>query len=100
MQGFGLTAISNIAVTYVIDTYVAYAAEALTVVFVLKSVIGAVAVLFGDNWIRVTGQKQAFGQMIGVQYFLCLWLIAFLLWGKKIRAFTVRCGPVGRTGRS
>ncbi|PVH70070.1 polyamine transporter [Cadophora sp. DSE1049] len=98
MQGFGLTAISNIAVTYVVDTYVEHAAEAFTVVFVLRGVIGAVVVLYGDNWVRIAGEKQAFGQMVGVQYFLCLCVVVFLLWGKNIRAFTVRYGPVRRAG--
>jgi len=100
MQAFGLTTFSNIVVTYIVDTYLTHAAEALTVVFVLKGVIGAVVMLYGDDWIRVAGQKQAFGQMAGLQYFLCLWVVVFVLWGKKIRAFTVRYGPVRRTGHS
>ncbi|KAH9209750.1 major facilitator superfamily domain-containing protein, partial [Leptodontidium sp. 2 PMI_412] len=100
MQGFGLTAISNIVVTYVVDTYVEHAAEALTAVFVLRGVVGAVVVLYGDNWLRTAGEKQGFGQMVGVQYFLCLWAIAFLLWGKKIRAFTAWYGPMNRMEHS
>ncbi|KAH7314298.1 polyamine transporter [Rhexocercosporidium sp. MPI-PUGE-AT-0058] len=98
MQGFGLTAVSNIVITYVIDTYVDQAAEALTVLFVLKGAIGALVVLYGDDWIRISGEKQAFGQIVGTQYFLCIWVIVFLLWGKKIRAFTVRYGSVRRAG--
>ncbi|KAH7391600.1 polyamine transporter [Cadophora sp. MPI-SDFR-AT-0126] len=96
MQGFGLTAISNIVVTYLVDTYVEHAAEVLTVVFVFRGVIGAVVVLFGDNWITTAGEKQVFGEMAAVQYFLCVWAIVFVFWGKSIRALTVRYGPVRR----
>lgn len=96
MQSFGLTAISNIVVTHVIDTYLRLSGEAMVPVFVFKGVIGAVVVLYGDNWLRISGEKQAFGQMVGVQYFLCVWVIAFLVWGKRLRALTVRYGPVPR----
>ncbi|KAL2061559.1 hypothetical protein VTL71DRAFT_6936 [Oculimacula yallundae] len=94
MQGFGLTATSNIIVTYIVDTYVDHAAEALGVVFAFRGAVNAVAVLYGDKWIMYAGEKQAFGQMVGVQGFICMWVIIFLLCGKKVRAFTVRYGPV------
>jgi len=98
MQGFGVTAISNIVVTYVVDSYLPLAAEAMVIVFVLKGIIGAVLILYTMNWVEVAGEKQAFGQMVGVQYFACLFVIVFFLFGKRIRALTVRYGPMEWSG--
>jgi MFS family permease len=98
MQGFGVTAISNIVVTYLVDSYLPLAAEAMVILFVLKGVIGAVLILYTINWVEVAGEKQAFGQMVGVQYFFCLFVIIFLLFGKRIRVLTVRYGPMEWSG--
>jgi hypothetical protein len=98
MQAFGLTAISNIVVTYVVDSYLPFAAEAMAVIFVIKGIIGAVLILYTINWVEVAGVKPTFGQMVGVQYFFCLFVIIFLVFGKRIRAFTVRYGPMEWSG--
>ena len=98
MQAFGMTAISNIVVTFVIDSYLPFASETMTVIFVIRGIIGAVLILYTINWVEVAGVKQAFGQMVGVQYFICLFAIAFLVFGKRIRAFTVRYGPMEWSG--
>jgi MFS family permease len=94
MQGFGLTAISNVVVTYAVDSYLPLAGEALVVVFVLRGITGTVLALYSFNWIGASGEKNAFGQMVGIQYFVCLFAIVFLVWGKKIRAKTARFGPM------
>lgn len=98
MQAFGVTAISNIVVTYVVDSYLPFAAEAMAVIFLIKGIIGAVLILYTINWVEVAGVKQSFGQMVGVQYFFCLFVIVFFVYGKQIRAFTVRYGPMEWSG--
>jgi hypothetical protein len=72
MQGFGLTAVSNILVTYIVDSYLPIAAEAMVVIFVLRGIIGAVLVLRSLDWIEAVGQKKAFGQIVGIQYFVLM----------------------------
>jgi hypothetical protein len=41
----------------------------------------------------VVGEKDAFGQMMGIQYFVLMWVVVFLVLGKRIRAITARYGP-------
>jgi MFS family permease len=94
MQGFGVTAISNIVVTYVVDSYLPLAAEAMILIFLIKGIIGAVLVLYTIDWVEAAGVKQSFGQMVGVQYFICLFVIVFLVFGKRIRVLTVGYGPM------
>ena len=98
MQGFGLTAVSNVVVTYAVDSYLPLAGEALVVVFVLRGIIGTVLALYSFNWIAASGEKNAFGQMVGIQYFMCVWAIVFLVWGKRIRAKTTHYGPMAWGG--
>jgi hypothetical protein len=98
MEGFGVAAISNIVVTYVVDSYLPLAAEAMVIIFLIKGIIGAVLILYTINWVEVAGMKQSFGQMVRVQYFFCLVVIIFFVFGKRIRALTVRYGPIQWSG--
>jgi uncharacterized membrane protein len=98
MQGFGLTAVSNILVTYTVDSYLPMAGEAMVVIFALRGIIGAVLVLWSLDWIEAVGEKEAFGQMVGIQYFVLTWVVVFLLCGKRIRAMTARYGPTAWDG--
>jgi len=94
MQGFGLTAVSNVVVTYAVDSYLPLAGEALVFVFVLRGIIGCFLALWAYDWILATGMQNAFGQMVAIQYFVILFGIAFMVWGKKIRAMTRNYGPM------
>jgi len=99
MQGFGLTAVSNVVVTYAVDSYLPLAGEALVVVFVIRGITGTVLALYSVDWIEAAGERQAFGQMVGIQYFVLITgAVAFLLWGKKIRMMTARYGPMAWEG--
>jgi uncharacterized membrane protein YqjE len=46
MQGFGLTAVSNLLVIYIVDSYLPIAGEAMVVIFVVTRIIGAVLALW------------------------------------------------------
>ncbi|KAI9832999.1 MAG: hypothetical protein M1819_003831 [Sarea resinae] len=83
MQGFGLTAVSNIAVTYASDSYERLAAEALVTVFVLRGTIGAILALFIVNWQEATGLQNTFGEMVAIQYFVLLMAIPLYFFGRR-----------------
>lgn len=55
MFAFGFTAISNITITYVVDSYQALAGEALVTVFVIRNVIALVCSLYANKWIAQEG---------------------------------------------
>ena len=96
MQGFGLTAVSNVLVTYVVDSYILLAGEVLVVVFVVRGISGCLLSFYAFNWITAAGTANAFGQMVAVQYFLLLFVIVFAIWGKRIRIMTAQYGPLRR----
>jgi hypothetical protein len=40
--------------------------------------------------------KQAFGQMVGIDYFLLIFAIGFYFKGKQVRRWTASYGPLKR----
>lgn len=94
MQGFGLTAASNILVTYAVDSYLPLAGEALVVIFVFRGISGCALSIFAPNWIEAAGTANAFGQMVAVQYSLLIFVVVFAFYGKWIRVMTARYGPL------
>ncbi|KAH8817481.1 major facilitator superfamily domain-containing protein [Xylogone sp. PMI_703] len=94
MQGFGLSVISNILVTYVVDSYHSLAGEAVVFFFVIRSVIACMLSLFAFDWIEAAGVANAFGQMVAIEYFLLLFAIGFYFKGKEIRRWTATYGPL------
>jgi hypothetical protein len=72
------------------------AGEALVTVFVVKGIIGYMLDLFALMCITATGPKNAFDQMVAIQYFMLLFVILFLHFRKKIRAATTRFGPMAK----
>jgi len=94
MLGFGLTAASNVVVTYAVDAYRPISGEVLVIVFVVRNVMACVLSLYIADWIRVEGVKNAFGEMVGIQYAILSLSIVLYFWGKKIRAFTGTFGPM------
>ncbi|KAJ5814625.1 hypothetical protein N7474_006402 [Penicillium riverlandense] len=94
MQGFGLTAVSNVVVTYAVDSYHQVAGEALVVVFVIRNTIATLLALYTVNWQEATGIENAFGQMVAMQYFFLLFAIPMFYYGKRIRDWTASYGPL------
>ena len=97
MQGFGLTAASNVLVTYAIDTYLDLAGEVLVVIFMIRGVSGCLLSLYAYDWILATGMRNAFGQMVGIQVFFMLFAIVFFFFGETIRKATSGYGPCKKT---
>jgi hypothetical protein len=79
MQGFGVTAVSNLLVIYIVHSYLPTAGEAMVVIFVVTGIIGAVLALWSLDWIEAVGEKEAFGQMVGIRHFGLMWVIVFLV---------------------
>ena len=49
----------------------------MVVIFVLRGFIGAVLVLWSLDWIEAVGEKEVFGQMVGIQYSALMWVLCF-----------------------
>jgi hypothetical protein len=93
MQGFGLTAVSNVLVTYTVDSYPLLSGEVLVIVFLVRGVSGCLLSLYAYDWVLATGLSNTFGQMAAIQYFLILFGFVFYLYGKRIRDWTGKFGP-------
>ncbi|PCH01397.1 Major facilitator superfamily domain, general substrate transporter [Penicillium occitanis (nom. inval.)] len=94
MQGFGLTAVSNVVVTYAVDGYKELAGEALVVVFLIRNTIATILALYTVNWQAAGGIQDAFGEMVAIQYFFLLIAIPMYFYGRKIRSWTRTFGPM------
>lgn len=61
LHSFGLTATSNIAITYAVDSYSDFAGEALVSVFVIRNVIAVVCSFYSASWIQLEGLQNVSG---------------------------------------
>lgn len=93
MQGFGLTAASNVLVTYNVDSYPMLAGEVLVVVFLVRGVTGCLLSLYAYDWVLAEGLANTFGQMAAIQCFFALFAIMFYQYGGRIRTWTSNFGP-------
>jgi len=94
MNAFGVVAMTNVLVTYAVDSYLPLAGEVLVATFVVRGVFGTVLTLYINDWIEKVVQNNAFGIMVGVQYFMCAWVVMFIIFGRRIRARTAMYGPL------
>lgn len=49
-----------------------------------------------SEWIQQQGVKQAFGELTGITYVLLLLCVVLYIWGQRIRALTLRFGPMAK----
>ncbi|KAJ5826440.1 polyamine transporter [Penicillium riverlandense] len=96
MQAFGVAAISNVAVTYSLDSYKPVTGEALVIIFVIRNTIGMLLSLYAADWIERHGPARVFGEMTAIQLVSILCAIPLFLWGRPLRAFTSSYGPMKR----
>jgi hypothetical protein len=94
MNAFGVVAMTNILVTYAVDSYLPLAGEVLVATFVVRGVIETVLTLYINSWMDKVEQNNAFGIMVGVEYFMCAWVVIFIIFGKSIRVRTAKYGPI------
>ncbi|KAJ5102497.1 major facilitator superfamily domain-containing protein [Penicillium argentinense] len=96
MQAFGLAAISNVAVTYCLDSYRPVTGEALVIIFVIRNTIGMLLSLYTANWIEKQGPAPVFGEMTAIQVVSILFAIPLYIWGRRLRDLTSTYGPMKR----
>ncbi|CAG7920168.1 unnamed protein product [Penicillium olsonii] len=96
MQAFGVAAISNVAVTYSLDSYKPVTGEALVIIFVIRNTIGMLVSLYAADWIERQGPAAVFGEMAAIQVASILFAIPLFIWGNSLRAWTSSYGPMKR----
>lgn len=117
MQGFGATAGSNIQITYIVDAYKPVsvllgvyrwtkllnanqvwcrqiAGETGAIVFLLRNAIACLFSTYISVWIEQQGIRKAVGELVGVAYIILSLSLALFVWGKQIRAWTMKFGPM------
>ncbi|CZR62613.1 uncharacterized protein PAC_12510 [Phialocephala subalpina] len=105
IHGFASTGMSNMVLVYAIDSYAGFAGEIGAVVTVVAGVGECVVVIWGEEWVENMGGRVVFAIMVGVQVFVALLGVVFLVCGKRVRVWTgwwgvVRWQRMGRTGCS
>lgn len=86
--GFGCLLASTTAITYTIDLYKMFAAEALVTLNLSKNVVGFLFSLFNVGFIDAKGPRDVFATFAGIQIALCLAAIPLYLYGKQGRRWT------------
>ena len=55
--------------------------------------------LYNAQWIKAEGVAKAFGEMVAIQYGILSLSVLLYFFGKRIRAFTGRFGPMKKVLR-
>lgn len=88
---FGCSLASTTAITFVVDSYRAYAGEALVTLNFSKNVLhGFIFSLFFPHWLEASGSKDTFVAIGGIQLGCMLLSIPMYIYGKRARMWTVR----------
>lgn len=66
----------------------------MAVVFILRNTIACLMSTYISVWIEQQGIREAFGEVVGVAYMILSLALVLFLFGKRIRAWTVRFGPM------
>ncbi|KAF3079472.1 hypothetical protein TWF102_003628 [Orbilia oligospora] len=93
---FGCSLGSTTAITFAVDSYRQYAAEALVTLNFSKNILGLAFSLFWNDWLEASNSKVCFLALGGIQLFCLLWTIPLYIFGKRMRAWTVRKNLMGR----
>jgi len=70
------------------------AGEVLVIVFVVRNVMACILSLYIADWIKAEGVRKAFGEMVAIQYAILSLSVVLYFFGRRIRAFTGRFGPM------
>lgn len=88
--GFGSSVASTTAITFTVDSYKVFAAEALVSFNFLKNLLGFLFSLFNPQFVHDKGSRTAFITFGCVQIFVSLFGIPLYIYGKSLRARTDR----------
>jgi MFS family permease len=86
--GFGSSMTSTSAITFTVDSYKMFAAEALVSFNFLKNFLGFVFSLFNTNFVNERGERLSFVAYGCIQIGVSLFAIPLYIYGKKIRSWT------------
>lgn len=78
------------------ETWRQIAGETIVVVFIIRNVIACLISTYISEWIKQQGVKHAFGELVGVSYVILSLSLLLFLFGRSIRAFTGRFGPMAK----
>jgi hypothetical protein len=88
---FGCSLGSTTAITFCVDSYRAYAGEALVTLNFSKNIFhGLVFSLFFNHWLEAQGSKKVFVALGGIQLALMVLTVPMYVFGKRARMWTVR----------
>lgn len=88
---FGCSLGSTTAITFCVDSYRAYAGEALVTLNFSKNILHGLAFsLFFNTWLAADGSKKVFIALGGIQLTFMLLTIPMYIFGKRARMWTVR----------
>lgn len=101
MHSFGFVAVSNIVVTYAVDSFRAAAAgEAMVILFIVRNAVAVVCSVYCFSWIQRDGLKAVFETMAGLEWGVMLLGILMYAFAGRIRVFTGKYGPQRGLGRA
>lgn len=86
--GFGSSMSSTTAITFTVDSYKMFAAEALVTFNLLKNVLGFIFSIFNTDALQTRGGKTTFIIYGAVQIFISLFAIPVYIYGKQLRSWT------------
>lgn len=66
-HAFSFTIVSNIAITYAVDSYQGFAGEALVSIFVIRNIIAMLCSFYSSQWVNERGLEV----VSGARYALC-----------------------------
>ncbi|TGZ78043.1 MFS general substrate transporter [Ascodesmis nigricans] len=88
---FGCSLGSTTSITFAVDSYRQYAAEALVTLNFSKNVLhGFIFSLFFNHWLEDDGSKKVFIALGAIQLGCLLFTIPLYMYGKRLRLWTVK----------
>lgn len=88
--GFGCSLGSTTAITYAVDSYKMFAAEALVTLNMTKNTMGFLFSLFVPQFVSGQGSRNSFVVFGSIEIFVCLFGIPLYFYGKRVRHWTDR----------
>ncbi|KAH6953983.1 putative MFS transporter [Ilyonectria sp. MPI-CAGE-AT-0026] len=93
MVAFGVVYAPNVAVTYLIDCYPAFASDVLVIVNIVKNTIAFVFLYTAVDWVRSQGWIQVYMIMFMLVSLSMVLTIPLYFWGNKARQLFMRMSP-------
>ncbi|KAH7237921.1 MFS transporter [Fusarium solani] len=93
MVAFGVVYAPNVAVTYLVDCYPAFAPDVLVIVNIVKNTIAFVFLYTAVDWVRSQGWIQVYFIMFMLVSLSMVLTIPLYLWGNKARQLFMRMSP-------